>query len=126
METFKWKKANPHLKRAPQYSTKKPETHKFKSKWSDDSFGKGSGWNKEAYKVFMKRVKHVGNFRAVGVQHGSPTMCFGRLLVKRGHGIAKNETSAPSGKRRVLDDDEAEASKPVGVALIFEDDDDDE
>ena len=91
LETFKWKKANPHLKRAPQYSTKKPETHIFKSKWSDDTLGKGSGWNKEAYKVFMIRVKHVGDFRAVEVQHGSPKMCFGRLLVKRTHAWYRRE-----------------------------------
>ena len=126
LETFKWKKANPHLKRAPQYSTKKPETHIFKSKWSDDSFGKGSGWNKEAYKVFMKRVKHVGDFRAVEVRRGSPRMRFGRSLVKRAHGIAQNETSAPSGRRRVLGDDEGEAAEPVDVALIFDDDGDDD
>ena len=126
LETFKWKKANPQMKRAPQYSTKKPETHKFKSKWSDDSFGQGSGWNKEAYKVFMKRIEHVGKFRAEEVRLGSPKMRFGRSLVKKKHGIDESETSAPTGKRRVLEGGEAGADKPVGFTITFEDDDDDD
>ena len=47
----------------------------------------------------------MGDFRAVEVQHCSPSMRFGQLLVKTAHGITENETSASSGGRRVLDDD---------------------
>ena len=68
----------------------------------------------------------MGKFRAEEVRLGSPKMRFGRSLVKRKHGIDESQTSAPSGKRRVLEGGEAGANKPVGVTITFEDDDDDD
>jgi hypothetical protein len=120
LETFKWKDANPKAKRPPQYSKKKTETHIFKSKWSDDNHGKGSGWAKEAYRVFMDRVKHVGEFRENEEQSGSPKMSYGRLLVKRANNVHEDETCAPSKRRKVLENEEEEGEGGVTFDILFE------
>ena len=60
LEVFKWKKNNPGKKNPPQHSEKKPETHNFKAKWSDDcSHGQGSGWDPEAHSVFNRRMEAI-------------------------------------------------------------------
>jgi hypothetical protein len=120
LETFTWKDANPKAKRPPQYSKKKTETHIFKSKWSDDNHGKGSGWAKEAYKVFMERVKHVGEFREKEEQIGSPKMSYGRLLVKRANNVHDDETCPPRKRRKVLENEDEEGEGGLKFAIIFE------
>jgi hypothetical protein len=121
LETFKWKDANPKAKRPPQYSKKKTETHIFKSKWSDDNHGKGSGWAKEAYKIFMERVNHVREFREQEEQSGSPKMTYGRLLVKRANNVHDDETCAPSKRRKILEnEDEDGEGGVVQCDMVFE------
>ena len=121
LETFKWKDANPKAKRPPQYSKKKPDTHIFKSKWSDENHGKGSGWANEAYKVFMERVRRVGEFREEEEQNGSPRMNYGRLLVKRANKIKDDETCPPSKRRKILENEDKEGEGGVKFDIIFED-----
>ena len=124
LATFVWKEANPKAKRPPQYSKKKPVTHIFKSKWSDESHGKGSGWDKKAYKVFMERVKQVGEFRDNESKTGSPRMTYGKVLVKRAHGVDEHATGPPSKRRKVLADEDGEDGEGgVVVDIVFEEED---
>jgi len=49
--------------RKPTYSSKKPETNKFKAKWSDAHTGQGCAWHKDAFTALKDYKNHVKAFR---------------------------------------------------------------
>ena len=123
LQTFEWKDHNKG-KRPPQYNRKKPETHIFKSKWSDDQQGKGSGWANEAYEVFVRRQNEIKAFRAEEAKNGNPRMKFARKLVCEKNNVGVDATPKP--RRAVPPLDQAKEDQREVVDMFVMDDDDDE
>ena len=125
MEIFKWKDSYGWRKTAPQYSSKKPETVQFKSKWSEASQGQGSGWDPVALATFDQRQKAHKTWRATDKADDYRRMKECQVLIKTAHEIELEATS-PSRKRRKVvqraaeDDNDDDATV---IELDYEDDD---
>lgn len=114
---YKFEQTAPKVKgkkqQAPQYNSQKPETNRFKSKWSDYKAGQCSAWDPVAYQTFEQRKQHIKNHRAADEANGFKAEKFAMKLSKIAQGI-KDEEAPPArsagGKRSRASDDDDERS----------------
>ena len=126
IEIFKWKDANGWRKTAPQYSSKKPETAPFKSKWSEAKNGQGSGWDPIALATFNQRQDAIKEWRAKDKAEDYKRMKDCQSLIKAANEIKADQTE-PSRKRRrtvVAEATAADDDDQTVIELDFEEDED--
>ena len=127
---FEWKaKPENKGKKVPNYNSKKPETAKFKGKWSDYAHGQGSGWDPKALKVFNKRRKDIIEFRREDKEHDYARLKEARDMIRAHYEIPDDQDEYPAKKKRKIEvtvsqvqDDDAEAGES-DIGEDFVDDD---
>ena len=91
------------------FNANKPDTHQFKSKWSDSKGGQQSGWDVEVYHVFCQRLEQVDHFCKEEEKNGNLQMKHGQKLIKISLKIDLAQTGPKKrGRNQNEDDDEGE------------------
>ena len=120
IEIFKWHNEQPKARRKkapPQYNSKKPETHKFKAKWSDHNVGQSTGWSSEAYTKLQQQIERIQAFRKQEAEENENNMLkYGQELIRELHGINEDQTEPePARKKRKVSDDSQQKEGEEGA-----------
>ena len=127
VEIFKWRDAQPSSKKRtnpPTYKANKPETHKFKAKWSDNNIGQTTGWSKDAYERMKELMAEIKAFRESDAENDNAKQAFGRALIRSIHGIKDDEEEEPPKKKRKSGTESGEVGQNGGenqVSMIYYD-----
>jgi hypothetical protein len=124
IQIFKWKDENPKSnkksKPPPQYNKNKPETHKFKAKWSDNCTGQAMGWHPDAFKSYNQYIQCVKMARELDLQAGGLIMLRARDMIREAHGYIEEEAQ-PTKKRKRQNEDADGVSEAPTIPTVFVD-----
>ena len=120
IENFKYKEANGKRATVPMYNKNKPETHKFKAKWSDAKSGQCSGWHPGAFTMFQIRKGSIKEFRVQDEADDMIKQKFGQKMIRIAYKIEDNDdgTVEPAAKRARTESDEQEALAAVATKSV--------
>ena len=91
---------NPNFK-IPNYKKDDETTHKWhKTKWSDSSSGKTTGWNPQVYEAFSGYIKHIKDVREADRKNGWTTYKIALELMKVKHNVTTDDDTASNKKQK--------------------------
>jgi hypothetical protein len=117
IEIYKYKKINGQKKQAPTYNKKKPETHKYKAKWSDSKVGQNSSWDLAGPRTMLAHMKVIQAFREEEATNDFPRMKMGQGFIKEEHQIDDGVTGPPKKKRKTSDDSDEETIDALEIEI---------
>ena len=112
----KGKLINGKKPKCPKYNKNKPETHKYKSEWSDFKEGQNSKWNPVATSEFNLRKDTITKWRANDEANGYKAQDFAMKLIKESRGIQEVPTVTPAANKRRRNNNGNGGPQPPTVA----------
>ncbi len=121
IENFKYKEANGKHAKVPMHNKNKPETHRFKAKWSDAKSGQCSGWHHGAFTMFQIRKGSIKEFRVQDEADDMIKQKFGQKMIRIAYNIKEGDddgTVEPAAKRARTESNEQEALAAAATTSV--------